>query len=86
MVHEVFDRLHYVPLSREVFQTVETVILTHRMFSIIWMETVDYETSFSREIPIIKFVPYHCYSQTFVDYHTPETGNVFVMLISFENK
>lgn len=29
MVHEVFDRPHYVPLSRKNFQTIETVIRTH---------------------------------------------------------
>lgn len=29
MVHEVFDRPHYVPLSRKNFQTIETIIRTH---------------------------------------------------------
>lgn len=29
MIHEVFDRPHYIPLSRKSFQTIETVIRTH---------------------------------------------------------
>lgn len=29
MIHELFDRPHYIPLARKNFQTVETVIRTH---------------------------------------------------------
>ena len=29
MIHEMFDRPHYLPLSRKNFQTIETVIRTH---------------------------------------------------------
>lgn len=29
MIHELFDRPHYIPLARKSFQTIETVIRTH---------------------------------------------------------